>query len=118
MSRPRGNHTTGMPLQIAVCMHILRAQTVSGDHGMIRYRFLFALAAIVAALVMVTMDAHARAGGGFSGGSRGMRSFSAPPVTRTAPTTAAPLQRTLTQPGSQTGARPGLFGGGLFGGLA
>lgn len=85
---------------------------------MIRYRFLFVLAAIVVALVMVTTDAHARAGGGFSGGSRGMRSFSAPPVTRTAPTTAAPLQRTLTQPGSQTGARPGLFGGGLFGGLA
>ena len=90
---------------------------------MIRYRFLFALAAIVTALFIVTGDAQARAGGGFSGGSRGMRTFSAPPVTRTAPTTAAPLQRTLTQPGSsgalgQTGARPGLFGGGLFGGLA
>jgi predicted lipid-binding transport protein (Tim44 family) len=90
---------------------------------MIRYRFLFALAAIVTALFMVAGDAQARAGGGFSGGSRGMRTFSAPPVTRTAPTTAAPLQRTLTQAGSggalgQTGARPGLFGGGLFGGLA
>jgi predicted lipid-binding transport protein (Tim44 family) len=96
---------------------------VPGDHGMNRYRFLFALAAILAALIMVTADAQARAGGGFSGGSRGMRTFSAPPVTRTAPTTAAPLQRTLTQPGSagafgQTAARPGLFGGGLFGGLA
>jgi len=104
-------------------MHILLAPMLPGDHRMIRYRFLFALAAIVAAFFMVVTDAQARAGGGFSGGSRGMRSFSAPPATPTAPTTAAPLQRTLTQPGSggalgQTAARPGLFGGGLFGGLA
>jgi predicted lipid-binding transport protein (Tim44 family) len=51
-----------------------------------------------------------------------MRSFSAPAPTPTAPT-AAPLQRSMTQPGSatpigQTAARPGFFGGGLFGGLA
>ncbi len=66
---------------------------------------------------------NARAGGGFSGGSRGMRTFSAPPTTRTAPNTAAPIQRTMTQPGGaaaagQAAGRPGLFGGGLFGGLA
>ena len=51
-----------------------------------------------------------------------MRTFSAPPATPTAPT-AAPIQRSITQPGNvapngQTGIRPGLFGGGLFGGLA
>jgi predicted lipid-binding transport protein (Tim44 family) len=51
-----------------------------------------------------------------------MRTFSAPPATPTAPT-AAPIQRSITQPGSaapvgQTGIRPSLFGGGLFGGLA
>ncbi len=51
-----------------------------------------------------------------------MRTFSAPPATRTAPT-AAPIQRSITQPGAaapigQTAPRPGLFGGGLFGGLA
>jgi predicted lipid-binding transport protein (Tim44 family) len=90
---------------------------------MMRHRFLIAIAAIAAALVLVTADAHARAGGGFSGGSRGMRTFSTPPATSTAPNTAAPMQRTLTQPGSagtmgQTAARPGLFGGGLLGGLA
>lgn len=91
---------------------------------MIRHRFLVAIAAIAAVLVVATGDAYARAGGGFSGGSRGMRTFSAPPVTPTAPNTAAPVQRTLTQPGAagtlgQAAARPGgLFGGGLLGGLA
>jgi predicted lipid-binding transport protein (Tim44 family) len=90
---------------------------------MTRHRFLVAIAAITAALVLVTVDAHARAGGGFSGGSRGMRTFSAPPATQTAPNAAAPMQRTLTQPGGagtvgQAAARPGLFGGGLLGGLA
>ncbi len=89
---------------------------------MIRHRWLLAAAAIATALVLVAADAHARAGGGFSGGSRGMRTFSAPPTTRTAPNSAAPIQRTITQPGSPAatgrgrGARPGLFGGGLFGG--
>jgi len=91
---------------------------------MFRYRFLIALAAMATAIVLVAADAQARAGGGFSAGSRGMRTFSMPPTTRTAPNSAAPIQRTITQPGSATttglgsGARPGLFGGGLFGGLA
>ena len=91
---------------------------------MFRHRWLIALAAIATALVLVAADAHARAGGGFSGGSRGLRTFSPPPSTGTAPNSAAPIQRTITQPGGATatglgsGARPGLFGGGLFGGLA
>src|SRR5580658_2375638 len=58
---------------------------------MFRNRWLIALAAIAVALVPVIADARARAGGGFSGGSRGMRTFSAPPATPTAPT-AAPIQ--------------------------
>ena len=71
--------------------------------------------------MLVTTDAHARAGGGFSAGSRGMRTYSAPPATPTAPT-AAPLQNSMTQPGGaapigRTAVRPGFFGGrGLFGG--
>ena len=90
---------------------------------MFRHRFLIALAAIATALVLVAADAHARAGGGFSSGSRGFRTFSAPPSTSTAPNSAAPIQRTITQPGGASAAgqaapRPGLFGGGLFGGLA
>jgi predicted lipid-binding transport protein (Tim44 family) len=104
-------------------MPILLAADMPGEHLMMRHRFLVALAATLAALVLIAADAHARAGGGFSGGSRGMRTFSAPPVTRTAPNTAAPVQRTLTQPAKpgtvgQAPARPGLFGGGLLGGLA
>ena len=80
------------------------------------------LGAIATALVLVSADVQARVGGGFSGGSRGTRTFSAPPTTPTAPS-AAPIQRSITQPGTaapigQTGMRPGLFGGGLFGGLA
>ena len=51
-----------------------------------------------------------------------MRTYSAPPSTPTAPT-AAPIQNSITQPGSaspigQTAVRPGFFGGGLFGGIA
>jgi len=91
---------------------------------MVRHRWLIALAAIATALVLVSGDAaNARAGGGFSGGSRGMRTFSTPAPTRTAPS-AAPIQRSITQPnrtaplGANTAARPGLFGGGLLGGLA
>jgi predicted lipid-binding transport protein (Tim44 family) len=86
------------------------------------HRWLIALAVIAAAFVLVTADAHARAGGGFSAGSRGMRTYSAPPATPTAPST-APIQNSMTQPGSatpigQTAIRPGFFGGGLFGGIA
>jgi predicted lipid-binding transport protein (Tim44 family) len=96
-------------------------------------------------LMFAVSAADARVGGGSSYGSRGSRTFSAPPVTNTAPNAARPLDRTMTQPGRpNTGApasggffnRPGmgmlgglaagflgagllgmLFGGGLFGGL-
>jgi len=89
---------------------------------MFRNRWLIALGAIATAFVLVSADAQARVGGGFSGGSRGTRTFSAPPATPTAPS-AAPIQRSITQPDNvapngQTGIRPGLFGGGFFGGLA
>jgi predicted lipid-binding transport protein (Tim44 family) len=87
---------------------------------MMRHRWLIALAAIATVFILTTADqADARAGGGFSAGSRGSRTFSAPPSTRTAPSTAAPIQRSVTQPNAAaTGqaARPGLLGGGLFGG--
>jgi predicted lipid-binding transport protein (Tim44 family) len=89
---------------------------------MFRHRWLVALVAMAVAFVMATADAHARAGGGLSAGSRGMRTFSAPPATPTAPTT-APIQNSMTQPGSaapigQAAMRPGFFGGGMFGGIA
>ena len=86
----------------------------------------FFLAAIAAlGLVLAPTLADAAAGRGSSQGSRGSRTYSAPPPTNTAPGTAAPMQRSTTQPGSPatpgmaTPAQPsrGLFGGGLMGGL-
>jgi predicted lipid-binding transport protein (Tim44 family) len=78
-------------------------------------------------LVMAVSSADARVGGGFGSGSRGSRTFSAPPSTTTAPGTAQPLNRTFTQPGSPgvgaTTTGGGFFnrggtGRGLLGGLA
>ena len=58
-------------------------------------------------------SADARVGGGISSGSRGTRTFSAPPSTSTAPGAAQPFNRTITQPGSPGSAR-GAAGGGFF----
>ncbi|BBE71839.1 Tim44 domain-containing protein [Oharaeibacter diazotrophicus] len=94
-----------------------------------RLRALPALLALALTLTVVAVDhAEARRGGSF--GSRGTRTYAAPPVTSTAPREVAPVQRTMTprpaqeQTGSTLGAqqtrRPGLlggFGGSLLGGL-
>jgi predicted lipid-binding transport protein (Tim44 family) len=80
--------------------------------------------ALALPLTLVVSAADARVGGGVSMGSRGSRTFSAPPRTSTAPGTAQPFNRTLTQPGSPGIGRStggGLFnspGRGLLGGLA
>jgi predicted lipid-binding transport protein (Tim44 family) len=74
--------------------------------------------------VLAATSADARVGGGFSSGSRGTRTFTAPPSTNTAPSTAQPFNRTFSQPSSPGMNSPvggGLFnrpGGGLLGGLA
>src|SRR5258705_6811669 len=59
-------------------------------------------------------SADAGPGGGGSMGSRGSRTFSAPPSTTTAPGTAQPLNRTMTQPGSPGVGAPATAGGGFF----
>jgi len=64
--------------------------------------------------VLASSAADARAGGGFSSGSRGARTFSAPPSTSTAPGTAQPFNRTITQPGSPGIGAPSNVGGGFF----
>jgi predicted lipid-binding transport protein (Tim44 family) len=80
--------------------------------------------ALALPLALTVSSADARVGGGASMGSRGTRTFSAPPSTPTAPGTAQPFNRTLTQPGSPaigSASRGGLFnspGRGLLGGLA
>jgi predicted lipid-binding transport protein (Tim44 family) len=89
------------------------------------FRPLLAVLAVAAVFAMVVADADARPR--ISAGSRGTRTFSAPAPTATAPNAAAPINRSMTQPGSpgmQTAARPpvqqpgGLFGGGFGRGLA
>jgi predicted lipid-binding transport protein (Tim44 family) len=80
--------------------------------------------ALALPLMLAVSSADARVGGGLSSGSRGSRTFSAPPSTSTAPGTAQPFNRALTQPGSPGiggAAGGGLFnspGRGLLGGLA
>jgi predicted lipid-binding transport protein (Tim44 family) len=86
-----------------------------------------ALAVVALFLTASQVDARAGRGGGF--GSRGSRTWSAPPPTTTAPNQAAPIQRSTTQPGAAVNrnlqqpagqaARPGFFStrGGLLGGL-
>jgi predicted lipid-binding transport protein (Tim44 family) len=86
------------------------------------------------ALALGPAIAEARPGGGFSSGSRGSRTYSAPPSTRTAPGSSTPFQRSETprqapgtaQPGYAqprpapsytTPSRGGMFGGGFMSGL-
>lgn len=95
-----------------------------------RSRSLFKVIAVVLALALPTAlaisSADARVGGGMSSGSRGSRTYSAPPSTTTAPGSASQFNRTYTQPGAGMNsaaaapARGGLFGraGGFMGGLA
>jgi predicted lipid-binding transport protein (Tim44 family) len=66
-------------------------------------------------LAMAVSAADARVGGGMGSGSRGSRTFAAPPSTSTAPGTAQPLNRTFSQPGSPgVGAPTAATGGGFF----
>jgi predicted lipid-binding transport protein (Tim44 family) len=66
-------------------------------------------------LAMAVSAADARVGGGMSSGSRGSRTFAAPPSTSTAPSTAQPFNRTFSQPGSPgMGAPAATTGGGFF----
>jgi predicted lipid-binding transport protein (Tim44 family) len=72
--------------------------------------------AVVLSLAVPTMlavsYADARVGGGGSSGSRGSRTYTAPPSTTTAPNAAQPMNRTMTQPGSPSA--PAATGGGFF----
>jgi predicted lipid-binding transport protein (Tim44 family) len=59
------------------------------------------LAAIVAvtSFAMLASTVDARVGSGRSFGSRGSKTFTAPPTTKTAPKAAQPIDRSITQPG-------------------
>jgi predicted lipid-binding transport protein (Tim44 family) len=89
---------------------------------------IFTLAALVA--FGYSADSFAKPGFGGSFGSRGARTFSAPPPTATAPRAAAPIERSMTSPSpamaqnyagstgmNSGGFMSGGFGRGLLGGL-
>jgi predicted lipid-binding transport protein (Tim44 family) len=101
---------------------------------MARFKFRSAIALLAVAATLgftVLADAAPR----FSAGSRGGRTFSAPPPTATSPNAARPIERSMTQPGqpgstfnrpattnpaAQTGSgffRPGTMLGGLAAGF-
>ncbi|MBW8619452.1 MAG: TIM44-like domain-containing protein [Hyphomicrobiales bacterium] len=86
--------------------------------------FLAGLGLLVSVFLFTTLvntPADARAGSGFSSGSRGSFTFSRPPSTSTAPKPAAPIERSYTQPTAPSYAPSyapaGGFGGGLFSGF-
>lgn len=93
-----------------------------------RRSHLFVAAIAVAGLALAPSLADARAGSGSSFGSRGMRSYSAPPSTSTAPMGATPFDRSMApraEPSPSYGmgqqpiqARRSGFGSGLMGGFA
>jgi predicted lipid-binding transport protein (Tim44 family) len=92
----------------------------------LRLRPLLAIFALLGAFALLIAQADARPGGGGGAGSRGSRTYTAPPATQTAPTQARPIERSMTQPAPPSAAaRPGApqTGGffnrpGLLGGLA
>jgi len=89
------------------------------------FRPLFAVLAVAAVFALVAADADARPR--VSAGSRGSKTYSQPAPTATAPNAAAPINRSMTQPGAPgmnttaaarpPVAQPGGFGRGLAGGL-
>jgi predicted lipid-binding transport protein (Tim44 family) len=99
--------------------------------GTFNWRQFISILIVGSAVVIAVVghaDARRAAGGGF--GSRGTRTFQAPPTTNVAPTPAAPIQRSMTPPPQINQAapaqsqgqapRPGFFrgfGGSLLGGL-
>lgn len=117
--------------------------------GFWKFRYVLCGVAALGFLALAMADADAaRRGGGGGFGSRGNRTYQAPPPTQTAPNTAAPINRSVTQPQAQRSGtvgqatQPGgflnrggfmggmmagflgagllglLFGGGLLGGLS
>ena len=101
-----------------------------GTRGIIRA--LAVVLSVALPLAIAISEADARVGGGGSSGSRGSKTYSAPPSTTTAPGAAQPMNRTFTQPGTPAAGapaaagaaskggffnRPGMMGG-MLGGLA
>ena len=103
---------------------------------MFRFGRVLATVAVASMVMLTVVDLAEARRGGSSFGSRGTRTFSQPPVTRTAPADATPINRTMTPQSQATtpgaaqqnmgqAARPqrpggffGGFAGSMLGGLA
>ena len=87
------------------------------------YRLCLLSFVLATTLALFANTAEARIGGGISAGSRGSRTFIAPPPTTVAPKGAAPIERSMAQPSTNAspkgpvGASTGGFGRLLIGGL-
>ena len=68
-------------------------------------------------LAITISAADARVGGGGSSGSRGSKTYSAPPSTTTAPGAAQPMNRSFTQPGTPGVGAPAAAGAASKGGF-
>ncbi|WP_137131643.1 Tim44 domain-containing protein [Rhizobium sp. FY34] len=99
-----------------------------------RFKHVLSVLAVGMVVSLAAVDfAEARRAGSSGVGSRGTRTFAAPPSTNTAPAPAAPIQRTMTPNQATSPATPnaaasqaaapqrrglfGGFGGGILGGL-
>ena len=92
-------------------------------------KFICGAVAALAVSALVITEVDARAGRGGSSGSRGSNTQSAPPTTNTAPKSAEPIQKSITQPGkasptaagatagAATAAKPSMMRNLLLGGL-
>ena len=86
-----------------------------GTRGIVRTLAIILSVALPLAISIEAADA--RVGGGGSSGSRGSRTYSAPPSTTTAPGTAQPMNRTFTQPGNPGMGAPAAAGAASKGGF-
>ena len=94
-----------------------QAFIMSGTSQSIRRMAALALA-FTASLVLLTVQADARAGAGKSLGSRGGQTFTTPPSTNTAPKPAAPVDKSFTQQGKSASAQSATAGqASRFGGM-
>ncbi|ACB80373.1 TIM44-like domain-containing protein [Methylorubrum populi] len=89
-----------------------------------RRRRVVTLLALAASLALAAPAVDARPGGGGGMGSRGSKTFSAPPSTATSPGAMGPIQRSQTSPspgfnnpGMAAQNRGSRFGGGFLGGM-
>jgi predicted lipid-binding transport protein (Tim44 family) len=81
-----------------------------------KFRYILSGLAAFALLAVTVIDADAaRRGGGF--GSRGSKTYQAPPATQTAPNAASPINRSVTQPQAPRPGSVGQAGAAAKGGL-